>query len=353
MRHAWEPAASTPAAFRAASPPARCQPRQPSSCARRCSSTPAGPAQAMPPTCRLSTRSVLLPTSTMMTSLPRSARTSSTHRWMLRKDCRPATEARQRARGVVMLPGGRTGRPQALAASLAVFPCRPALPPGVQHLVVPLQPHCWATRPLQAHPPAAAGPGGDPQDVHPAALRPGPAVWACTHWSHRTPPLPRSSLECNWGSGCGNAPAPPCPCTAAPTQVATKWASQAAAQGSTQNARGDRRFHVLLLLWHVRPGGCMLQQRVPGCGATMRRAGSPQLQPHCPVFKVHCLGKEVDSNRGLQDRYTDKQQLWRRARNAKSPATRVPTCSRTQLGPLPLIAFVLHPPDMLCQTCRT
>ena len=50
------------------------------------------PTRSAPParTCRLSTRSVLLPTSTMMTSLPRSARTSSTHRWMLRKDWRPA-----------------------------------------------------------------------------------------------------------------------------------------------------------------------------------------------------------------------------------------------------------------------
>ena len=43
-------------------------------------------------TCRLSTRSVLLPTSTMITSLPRSARTSSTHRWMLRKDWRSARQ---------------------------------------------------------------------------------------------------------------------------------------------------------------------------------------------------------------------------------------------------------------------
>lgn len=39
---------------------------------------------------RLSTRSVLLPTSTMITSLPRSFRTSSIHRSVFRNDCRSA-----------------------------------------------------------------------------------------------------------------------------------------------------------------------------------------------------------------------------------------------------------------------
>lgn len=39
---------------------------------------------------RLSTRSVLLPTSMMITSLPRSVRTSSTHRDVFENDCRSA-----------------------------------------------------------------------------------------------------------------------------------------------------------------------------------------------------------------------------------------------------------------------
>ena len=43
-------------------------------------------------TYRLSTRSVLFPTSTMMTSLPRSVRTSSTQRAVLRKEVRSASE---------------------------------------------------------------------------------------------------------------------------------------------------------------------------------------------------------------------------------------------------------------------
>ena len=43
-----------------------------------------------PQTHRLSTRSVLLPTSMMITSLPRSVRTSSTQRDVFRNDCRSA-----------------------------------------------------------------------------------------------------------------------------------------------------------------------------------------------------------------------------------------------------------------------
>nr|AFK41449.1 unknown [Medicago truncatula] len=39
-------------------------------------------------TCLFSTRSVLFPTKTIITSLPRSARTSSTHLLVLRNDCR-------------------------------------------------------------------------------------------------------------------------------------------------------------------------------------------------------------------------------------------------------------------------
>jgi hypothetical protein len=42
------------------------------------------------PFLRLSTRSVLLPTSMMITSLPRSVRTSSTQRDVLKNDCRSA-----------------------------------------------------------------------------------------------------------------------------------------------------------------------------------------------------------------------------------------------------------------------
>ena len=55
----------------------------------------------------LSTRSVLLPTRTTMTSLPRSVRTSSIHRAVLRKVCRPATacQARLQAEAGRKLPG--------------------------------------------------------------------------------------------------------------------------------------------------------------------------------------------------------------------------------------------------------
>nr|AFK36835.1 unknown [Lotus japonicus]AFK49361.1 unknown [Lotus japonicus] len=42
-------------------------------------------------TCLLSTRSVLFPTKTIITSLPRSVRTSSTHLLVFRNDCLLAT----------------------------------------------------------------------------------------------------------------------------------------------------------------------------------------------------------------------------------------------------------------------
>ena len=64
--------------------------------------TPASRPRASPSsvvTCRRSTRSVLLPTSTTTTSEPRSARTSSTHRAVFTNDARSKRGADQRAGG--------------------------------------------------------------------------------------------------------------------------------------------------------------------------------------------------------------------------------------------------------------
>jgi len=137
---------------------------------------------------RLSSRSVLFPTRKMITSPPRSVRTSWIHRTVLRNDARSAVGVAAR--------GGRAGgggvgwraRWRSLLRALQLL-----------HLLLAAHAHSSCRqRVLLLHP----------------SLSPSlpPSCKATTHWSHRTPPLPPTSPECSWGLGCGSAPGPPCPC---------------------------------------------------------------------------------------------------------------------------------------------
>ena len=137
----------------------------------------------------------LLPTSTMMTSLPRSARTSSTHRWMLRKDWRPAASVAW---------GGTAERsqPQTLHHSsqnhsTTVCPAaRPSTPRAaywVPHAGQHSQFAGRAARTAQLPTQAAA-----PLTRH-----------VIHHHRHR------GVADVAGDYSCGSAPAPPCPCSTA------------------------------------------------------------------------------------------------------------------------------------------
>ena len=75
----------------------------------------------------LSTRSVLLPTRTTMTSLPRSVRTSSIHRAVFRKDCRSTGHHLLWDMMPNWLPGFDSISKAANAATLRVWPVLQAM----------------------------------------------------------------------------------------------------------------------------------------------------------------------------------------------------------------------------------